>query len=93
MKKAPFIKVLTLSGFVVLIALFLLYRTGHLDGYMPGKKVQAKVDSTKLKTRDTLHLTEKDSMELLMMSSSKSIIITDPPKMAADSNKVKRKEQ
>jgi hypothetical protein len=93
MKKMPFIKVLTLSGFVVLIALFLLYRTGHLEDYMPDKKVQAKADSTKLKTTDTGRVAEKDSMELLMMSSSKSIIITDPPKRAADSNKVEQIEQ
>lgn len=82
MKKNKLIKGLTLLCFVLLIGAFILYRThtiepGLSDNTMPALINTFPEDTGKPVLKDTLSRA-KDSARHVFMSSSKSIVVTEP---------------
>ena len=94
MKYPLLIKALTLLSFTFLISIFLLYREGRFNKYLQnedspmqtshngGTIASAKSDSSKDK---------KDSMQLVLLSSSKSMILIDKKPLAGGSLKTSKK--
>jgi hypothetical protein len=76
--KSLLIKGLTLAGFLSLIAIFLLYRTGKLDNYLPGNNsdLQTSPNGGAINAGDSTP--QRDSVERLRMFSSKVAILPKP---------------
>jgi hypothetical protein len=94
MKSPILIKGLTLLSFLILIILFLLYRTGNLN--IDPKKEQSTLQSFSDKIGDqgvvdTL-IPKKDSSQKLTLPSSKSIIVSKDNTIFFDSSQ-KRKSK
>jgi hypothetical protein len=94
MKSTILIKGLTLLSFLILIILFLLYRTGNLN--IDLQKAQSPLQSFNNKIgdqsiTDTL-IPKMDSTQRLMLSSSKSLILTKDNTIFLDSS-LKRKSK
>ena len=79
MTNSKFIKGIVLTGFLSLLILFLLYRTGKLDPAESPPKSQINPDTANEAIIDThaINSAAADSMEMLIMSSSKSLILTE----------------
>jgi len=92
MRKSKPIQVLALLSSAMLLTVFLLYRVGKLDGYLAANtaELQAGNNSTVIASaKDTIKpLTDT---QLLLLSSSKSMILIDRNKPFPDSLKPKPK--
>lgn len=86
MNHSKLVKGLTLLIFVVLITLFLLYRTGKFDTYLTNSESFLQAIPTSSNQSDTSK-PKMDSSQKLMMSSSKVLILTDKRTRFSDSIK------
>lgn len=82
MKKNNITKGLTLSCFILLIGAFILYRTHTMEPSLPVKTQPALAaipleDTSKPVKTDTLRRS-RDALRRVYMSSSKSIVLTEP---------------
>jgi hypothetical protein len=92
--KPALIKSLTLLSFMFLITTFLLYRMGKFDTYLPGSQTDLQsspnggtVNSQK---KDSV-IIKADSAQLQILSSSKSMIVTNRKYVFFDTAKNKSK--
>lgn len=95
MKSSVLIKSLTLLGFVSLVMVFIFYRMGKFDTYFLSNDaiIQNSSNGGTIVTAstDTLTMKQKDSLRILMMSSSKSIILPEKGFQLRDTSKFKKK--
>ena len=95
MKKSPWIKALTLSSFLLFITAFVLYRSGKLDTWFdkeePSIQTSHNGGSIADNTMDTTKPVVPDTTPRLMMSSSKSMVLTDKSKRYKDTIGLKKK--
>lgn len=83
MQRSKFVKTVTLASFVSWIILFLFYRSGKLDGYLPGSNSPADASvnaNTIIAPKPDSVPVKLDSTPMSLISSSKSIIIIRPAK-------------
>ncbi len=92
--KPALIKSFTLLSFLFLITIFLLYRMGKFDTYLPGS--QADLQSSP--NGGTVNYSKKDSVilkvdsaQMQILSSSKSMVVTDRKYVFFDTGKNKSK--
>ena len=92
--KPALIKSFTLLSFLFLITIFLLYRMGKFDTYLPGSQADLQsspnggtVNSSK---KDSAIL-KVDSAQMQILSSSKSMVVTDRKYIFFDTAKNKSK--
>ena len=95
MTSGTFIKGITLFGFVFLITSFLLYRVGRFDNFIndDSSPIQTSPNGAVINSAkaDTLK-PQKDSLQKLRLSSSKSIVLIDKKPTYVDSVKNKYKQ-
>ena len=95
MQKARWIKILTLSSFLLFITTFILYRSGQLDAWFESEALAIQTShnggSIADNAIDTTKPTAPDTTKRLLMSSSKSIVLAEPPKRYKDTVAQKKK--
>lgn len=95
MKKATWIKALTLSSFLLFITTFVLYRSGKLDTWFdkeePSIQTSPNGGTIADNTIDTAKPVVPDTTRRLMMPSSKSIVLTDKAKRNKDTIGLKKR--
>jgi len=96
MRNSKFTKVLTLASFITLISLFVIYRGGYLDNFFEreDQTMQTSPNGGIISQKDNNTIqTKKDSSQKVktMLSSSKSVIITDNVNFVTDTT-IKKKD-
>ncbi|MCW3083950.1 MAG: hypothetical protein JWP12_1316 [Bacteroidetes bacterium] len=92
MKQSKYIKGLTITVFVTLIAAFILYRAGYFDNYLYHESADLQTSpnggTISQHSKDSLSFS-KDSLprKKVMFSSSKSAVVTDNIDFSADQKK------
>jgi hypothetical protein len=81
MKRAILIKGLTLGSFLVLVAAFVFYKSGRLDGYIYSD-LQTSHNGGAL-TASAKDTTRKKEKSKTRMSGSKSMVMTDDIRMSS----------
>ena len=96
MKPSNLLKLLTLVIFISLLTAFLLYKSGRLEKYFDAGKPQSGIKSGAVpeNTAQTSYHSDTvprvtDSVQKLVLSSSKSMVITDRKQPRKDSMKNK----
>jgi hypothetical protein len=91
MTKKTIFKGIALINFIVLITVFLLYRNGSFDRYIYGaneRNLTSPNGGTPAKVSKDSATKKMDSLALLRLSSSKSIVVMDERKLRIETMKL-----
>ncbi|MBX9782194.1 MAG: hypothetical protein K2X48_02770 [Chitinophagaceae bacterium] len=94
MIKSKILQVIVLVSFVSLIVLFLFYRSGKLDSYLPGSNSPADASinaNTLIETETDTLPPKKDTLTPEMLPSSKSMmVVRSKPSKTKDTSGIKK---